>query len=193
MHNIYFALRHGQSKANVAGIILSHRRDGQDNEYTLTPEGERQVRQSVRVSKDRGELGSETLIVSSPFSRCRRSAEIAKDVLGVTSEIITDDRLRERWFGDFERMPTSNYENVWHDDGINPDHTTARVESARDVQERTLSLVRDLEHRYTEQTILLVSHGDALQILQTGLAAQSPALHRAMPHFEVAEVRKLES
>lgn len=50
---------------------------------------------------------------SSPFSRCKRTAEIAKEVLGIKDEILFDNRLKERWFGDFGRTHNSNYQKVW--------------------------------------------------------------------------------
>lgn len=191
MHNTYFVLRHGQSHANVSGIVLSHLEDGKKIDYTLTPTGEKQVSESVSRSKERSELDENIIIISSPFSRTMRTAEIAKEVLGVTSDIVVDERLRERWFGDWEKTDNSAYEKVWAEDKGNPSHTTANVESAEGVQQRVLALVSDLESQYSGETILLVSHGDALQILLTGLYKKSPALHRNIPHLETAEVRKV--
>lgn len=184
-------MRHGQSHANVAGIVLSHLEDGKKVEYTLTPVGEEQARGSAIKSKERGELDENTIIVSSPFSRAMRTAEIAKEVLGIPSDIVVDDRLRERWFGDWEKTDNSAYEKVWVEDKVNPHHTTANVESAFTVQQRVLSLVDDLEKQYNAKTILLVSHGDALQILLTGFYQQSPSTHRDLPHLETAEVRRV--
>jgi probable phosphoglycerate mutase len=191
MKNIYFVLRHGQSKANVAGIVLSHLEDGKKIDYTLTPDGEEQVRESVSKAKESGEIDENTIIISSPFSRTMRTAEIAKEVLGVTSDIVVDDRLRERWFGDWEKTSNAAYEKVWTEDKRNPSHTTANVESAHDVQKRTLELIDDLETQYNDKTILLVSHGDALQILLTGMQKLSPAVHRELPHLNTAEIRKI--
>ncbi len=191
LHNQYFALRHGQSKANAEGVIISDLKNGQLEEYTLTSEGENQVRVSAQMAKSSGMLDRDTIIISSPFSRCRRTAEIAKDILNVSSKIIFDERLRERWFGDWEQTSNAHYENVWTDDATNPEHGNANVESAVDVQKRTASLIHDLEKRYQGKNILLVSHGDALQIMQTGFAKQSPATHRALKHLETAEIRKL--
>ncbi|MHB1163025.1 MAG: histidine phosphatase family protein [Minisyncoccota bacterium] len=191
MRNSYFVLRHGESTANLAGIVLSRQEDGEKIDYTLTPEGEEQVRRSVTKSKESGELDANTIIITSPFSRTRRTAEIAKEVLGAERDIVVEERLRERWFGDWERSSNDAYEKVWAADKENPDHTIAHVESARDVQMRTMALIHDLENQYDGKTILLVSHGDALQLLLTGIEKQSPALHRNTPHLETAEIRKV--
>lgn len=191
LHNKYFVLRHGESKANVAKIILSHLADGVKEEYTLTQKGEQQVKDSVEKIKADGVLGSSTIIYSSSFSRAKRSAEIAKEVLGVYHEIIFDDRLRERNFGDFEKTHNSNYQKIWDEDMKDPKHTKNNVESAEEVQKRVVSLILDIEKQYTNKNVLLVSHGDALQILQTGFYKKSASTHRDVKHLEVAEIREL--
>ncbi len=190
LKNNYFVLRHGQSTANVAGIILSGLEDGKKEEYTLTKEGEEQVRTSVSKFKADGVLNENTVIYSSPFSRCKRTAEVAQEVLGVKNGIIFDDRLRERWFGDWEKTHNSNYQKTWDIDKHNPEHKEKNVESAADVQKRAVELVKEIENKYSEKNILLVSHGDTLQIMQTGFKKASPAIHRELEHLQVAEVRK---
>lgn len=191
LKNKYFALRHGESKANVAEIILSHLENGVKEEFTLTEYGEQQVRDSVEKIKSEGLLGKDTIIYSSPFSRCKRTAEIAKEILEVKDEIHFDNRLRERNFGDFEKTHNSNYQKVWDNDINDPEHKNNNVESAQEVQSRTLSLRGDLEAQYAGKKILLVSHGDALQILQTGFLKKSPKEHRNISHLHTAEIREL--
>ena len=40
-------------------------------------------------------------------------------------------------------------------------------------------------------TVLLVAHGDVLQIAQTAFARADPTQHRDLPHLETAAVREL--
>ncbi|MDO8560313.1 MAG: histidine phosphatase family protein [bacterium] len=192
LRNNYYVLRHGESKANIAGIIVSHPRDGSTATWSLTPIGEDQVRESVRTARARGWLDRDTIIYSSRFSRCRSSAEIAKEILATSGEIVFDNRLGERWFGDWEQTDHANYQKVWDHDKDHPEHSSANVESARGVQMRTTALIIDLEQKYRGKTILLVSHGDPLQILETGFRKISAAKHRQLPHLRTAEVKKLE-
>jgi len=191
LNNRYFALRHGQSKPNISQIILSHPEEGKKDEYTLTSEGENQVRNSLKKAKEQELLDSDTVIYSSPFSRCKKTAQIAKEVLGVKDKIIIDDRLQERWFGDWEKSHNSNYQKVWEKDRQNPKHQEEKVESAFDVLKRTISLIEDLEKKYTGKKIILVSHGDALQILQAGLLNKSPSVHREIESIDTAEIKEL--
>lgn len=189
--NHYFLLRHGESTPNIRGVILSRLEEGKKDEYTLTKNGEEQIRRSVQEAKERGSLKEDTIIFSSPFSRCKRTAEIAREVLATSTEIIFDDRLRERWFGDWEGTGNANYQKVWDDDISDPDHKHANVESTTEVMARVSHLIHDLEERYAGKNILVVSHGDALQILQTFFENKPSASHRSLPHLKVAEVRRV--
>jgi broad specificity phosphatase PhoE len=188
LQNKHFALRHGESKANIKEIILSDPEAGGSDEFTLTEKGEQQVREAIKKAKKDGLLDDKTVIYSSPLSRTWRTAEIAKEILGVPG-INMDDRLRERWFGNLEREHKDNYQKVWDKDKLDPGHKEDEVESAQEVQIRTLSLIKELEEKYKGRTILLVSHGDALQILHTGVHNKSASDHRDIPHLETAEVR----
>lgn len=189
--NTYYGLRHGKSLANEMNMILSDPNEGVKQTYTLVREGEKQVRISARNARTQDILGSNPIIYCSPFSRCVRSAEIAREELEVERDIIMDIRLRERWFGDWEKTHNSNYNEVWENDRVDPWHTFDNVESAVYVQKRVMDLIVDLEKKYDGEKILLVSHGDVLQILQTGLQGNSASLHRALTHFELGEIRKL--
>jgi broad specificity phosphatase PhoE len=191
MHNTYFVLRHGESMPNTRGVILSHLDEGKKEDHTLTAKGEEQVFASVRAAKEQGLLDENTIIYSSPFSRCKRTAEIAMEVLGVKTDIILDDRLRERWFGDWEGTSNGNYQKVWDKDITNADHKDAGVESTTEVVRRVAEFIDDLENTYSGQNILLVSHGDALQILQTFFESKPSSEHRGLPHMKVAEIRKV--
>jgi broad specificity phosphatase PhoE len=189
--NHYFILRHGESVPNTRGIILSDLNEGIKDDHTLTKHGEDQVAHSVEEAKGQELLDEGTIIYSSPFSRCKRTAEIAKSILGVKTDIIFDDRLRERWFGDWEGTGNENYQKVWDKDISDPDHKEANMESTTEVVQRVVSIIQDLEKIYSGKNILLVSHGDALQILQTFFQNRSSAEHRGLPHLKVAEVRKI--
>lgn len=188
----FFGARHGHSLANAGGKIVSSLENGVKPEYTLSSQGEGEVRESALRAKTSGLLDSDVIIVSSPFSRCRRTAEIIKEVLGYDGEIIFDERLRERGFGDHEMTSNENYAVVWRSDKNDPHHTESSVESAAAVQARTLELVKELDNRFPGKKIILVSHGDALQILETGMRGLSPAVHRDLEHLQTAEIRPLD-
>ncbi len=99
--------------------------------------------------------------------------------------------MRERYFGDWEQKHNRHYQDVWDEDINDPNHKNNNVESTAEVLDRTTSLIKDLEEKYSGKKILLVSHGDALQILQTGFEKVSSSCHRSLPHLNVAEIREL--
>jgi probable phosphoglycerate mutase len=191
LNNKYFVLRHGQSQPNILGIVLSDLEDGKKEEYTLTKEGEDQVKVSVKKAKESELLGSDTIIYSSPFSRTKKTAQIAKEILGIEADIIFDDRLRERWFGDWEKTDNTAYQKIWDKDKENPKHKEKNVESAKEVRGRVESLIADIEKNNQSRCILLVSHGDTLQIMQTAFLSICPSKHREVPHLHTADIREL--
>lgn len=190
LNNEYYVLRHGKSEANEKGIITSDPSEGKSS-YDLVKEGKNQVRDKVKNFLKQNHLSDKTIIISSEFKRALETANIAKEILG-SSHIIISPKLNERYFGKFDKTHNSNYEIVWNEDKTNPDHKTNDVESVNEVFSRTTSLIEDLEKKYSGQKIILVSHGDALQILQTFFERKNPAEHRYLNHLETAELRGLE-
>lgn len=194
--NRYLAMRHGQSRANVAGIIVSGIESDRLGDWGLTDLGREQVLAAMRACG----LPADTVICSSDFSRARQTAEIVRARLGAQPVVVTA-ALRERCFGDLEGTATGNYARVWAaDEAGTGDAGTgntgdgdagAGVEPAAAVLDRATALVADLERRYAGRDILLVSHGDTLQILQAGFLLMDPAAHRRLPHLGTAEIRAL--
>jgi glucosyl-3-phosphoglycerate phosphatase len=184
--NTYRVMRHGQSKANASGIIVSSIDRDRRGDFGLTELGREQVLAAARSC----ELPAGTVICSSDFARGRQTAEIIATGLGAAPAVIAP-ALRERYFGDFDGSPVSNYARVWAADqaGEGADHG---IEPAQAVFDRMAGFVADLERRYRGRDILLVSHGDPLQILQAGLAGIDPARHRGLPQLETAEIRRLQ-
>jgi broad specificity phosphatase PhoE len=187
LNNRYFAMRHGHSLANQQGVIVSHPENGRDN-YGLSELGRNQVRASLQQNN---QLDANSVVVTSDFKRARESAGIAFEVLACSVSICEESRLRERNFGELELATDDRYGEVWQQDEINPDSRFRGVESVNQVMARVTAVVADYENRYSAATILLVSHGDALQILQTAFARRDASSHRQLEHLNTAEIRQL--
>lgn len=67
----------------------------------LTKKGEEQAKSAAPLLKDKGIQ----LIVSSPLMRAHRTAEIIAKELGYAGEILTNDLLKERDFGEASGLP----------------------------------------------------------------------------------------
>jgi probable phosphoglycerate mutase len=183
--NRYSAMRHGQSKANAAGIIVSRIETDQGGDYGLTDAGRDQALTAAQASG----LPADTLICSSDFARARQTAELVRACLGA-GDVLVAGELRERSFGRWEGTPAANYQQVWAADQAGPAPADG-VAPAAAVLARAAALVAALEARYAGREVLLVSHGDTLQILQAGFAGVDPARHRQLPHLATAEIRRL--
>lgn len=188
--NKYFAQRHGKSHANEEGIIVSSAAQGVPG-FGLTDEGREQARRAALAAKEGGILDESVLIVSSDFLRARETAEITAAALGARDAVVLSDRLRERFFGELDGQSNEHYEKVWAFDLEDHLHERFGSESVASVLARTLSLIQELESRHEGRDILLVSHGDTLQILQTHFEAVRPSLHRSLPHLGTGEIRPL--
>jgi probable phosphoglycerate mutase len=195
--NTYHVMRHGESKANQAGVIVSRIETDRGGDWGLSDLGRRQAAAAARASG----LPTGTVICSSDFSRARETAEIVRAHLGAP-EVTVTAALRERSFGDLEGTPVAGYARVWtadeanagHSEDGHPEHGHPQhgVEPAGAVLDRATAFVAGLERRHSGQDILLVSHGDTLQILQAGFLRMDPARHRALPHLGTAEIRRLD-
>ena len=184
--NRFSVMRHGQSKANAAGLIVSRIENDRRGDYGLSELGRQQALAAAR----RCGLPTDTLICSSDLSRARQTAEIVRAHLGATDVVVTE-ALRERCFGEWEGSAAGNYARVWAADETNPNGADGNVESAAAVLDRTTALIEDLERGYSGRDILLVSHGDPLQILQAGFLRIDPSRHRSLTALETAEIRRL--
>ena len=189
LRNEYYALRHGWSKANEAGIIVSRIDSGARLEYGLHATGREQA--SAAGDAFKAIVGERPVaILSSDFSRTFETAKLV--AAAVNADVEAEPALRERDFGDFELGPNTAYEAVWEQDAIDASHTAWGVEAAAVVLERAAGAVQRVETKHEGHAVLLVSHGDCLQILQTAFAGVDVSAHRSLPHLETCELRRLE-
>lgn len=189
LKNIYVLMRHGRSIANEEGIIISDPKKGISG-YGLSTTGKEEVLRASKEAKETNTLDSSVVIWSSDFARARETAEIVANTLEAKAPTLTS-QLRERFFGEWDGKENSNYEKIWSDDEQDSNHRVSGVESVSDVLDRATALVEKLERTYADKTILLVSHGDTLQILQTAFAHTEPSAHREINHMHTAEIRSL--
>jgi glucosyl-3-phosphoglycerate phosphatase len=186
LKNNYFIMRHGESTANTKKLIVSNPEKGMI-EYGLTENGRNQVIESIQ---EFSELDSYTIIYSSDFLRTKQTSEIARLILNSNSLILTE-KLRERFFGSYDMTGNENYEKVWAEDLNDPDQKNNNVESVNEVLSRMFSQIIEIDPEYEGKNILIVSHGDPLQILLTKFNGIGTSEHRNIKHLEPAEIRRL--
>jgi probable phosphoglycerate mutase len=178
-NNKYFGLRHAQSVANLTRKTVGDPGIGLSN-FGVTELGRQQA---VLVAENNREIfkQGEWEIYCSDFLRTKETAEIVCDQLGWDfAQVIFDLRLRERFFGDYEGQNNFKYEEFALPDLDSPDWRDKNVESAGAVLERTSELIAEIEQKFSGKNVLLVSHGDVLQILECGFKRVSPGRHFLM-------------
>lgn len=191
LRNTYYALRHGTSEANERGVVVSHPENGIPA-WGLSLAGAAACRE--RFVRGRTPFPAlepaTTVVLSSDFRRAVETAAILCAQIGL-APFALDIALRERHFGRLELGPVSGYDEVWERDAGGPDHGHAGAESTEWVARRMAGVVERQERRHAGRTIVLVSHGDPLQILETVLLGLPSHRHRERPHLANAELRRL--
>lgn len=181
-------LRHGESTANVEGLIVSVPGPRALTEVGLTPLGRAQAREAADVGAAQG-LGPGTVVVSSDFARALQTAEEFAGGLGTAAPSL-DQRLRERSFGRHDEGPASAYDQVWEIDRGRGAHGH-EVEQVSAVAARVLEVLREADEIARTAPVVLVAHGDVLQIALAIGAGMDPHDHRDVPHLANAELREL--
>lgn len=190
LSNEFCILRHGQSMANVQHLISSHP-DVAPFKHGLSPIGRQQAEaagQAVLQYYKNGNYDGLT-ILSSDYLRANETATIVGVATGVP--VTVETALRERWFGEWDGGSDVHYPDVWNDDALDPYHTNRGVESVMAVMDRTTTCVLQWNQRLTNHLILLVAHGDVLQITQTAFSKMDGSQHRTLDHLDTATLRPL--
>lgn len=188
--NTYYAIRHGTSVANERGVIVSQPQNAIAG-WGLSAAGVVECRE--RFAADRLPLAgaaADVLVVSSDFRRATETAAILCAVRGLTPHE-TDTGLRERSFGALELGPAEHYREVWERDCTGHEPVIPGVESTGSVAARMLAVIARIERSQQHRTVVLISHGDPLQILETVLAGAPSHTHRERRHWANAEARRL--
>lgn len=160
-----FYLRHGQSAANLAGLMC-----GRNCDSPLTDLGREQAHLAARIL---GRVSVIKSICASPQSRAQETAQIVTAVLSVP--IITIDELAEWDVGSWDHQPFASVReeflgNVDPPGGETRSALVRRVETA-------------LKHcAEVSQPTLLVSHGGVWMAVQQILELKPARSENAIPY-----------
>jgi len=168
-------VRHGESQGNVAAT-LAHQSgahvinvSARDADVELSATGREQALALGRLLRGFPEDGR-AAVWSSPYLRARQTAELAVHTGGWKTEVLLDERLRDRELGILDmltsagveaRLPQEAERRRWLGKFY---YRPPGGESWADVVLRLRSLIADLDRLYAGQRVLLVSH-DAVILL----------------------------
>jgi probable phosphoglycerate mutase len=184
-------MRHGESEANVLGILVGDPRRGREG-FGLTDLGRRQAVEAAAVfKKSHSSLLDGTEIVASDFRRVRETAELMAEGLGNFVSVSLSKGLRERSFGELEgkdyRTMAALLETVGSEELI----SRYGCEPLEVAQNRVVGVIRDLEEKYHNRTLILVSHADPIQLLMTAFAGLEVSEYERIIALDYAEIAEL--
>jgi broad specificity phosphatase PhoE len=162
-------VRHGESKGNVARDAAEANGDAvidialRDMDVPLSERGEAQAEALGRWLAHSGHPVP-TVILTSPYVRAARTAEIIHERARLQGVCVLDERLREREFGVLDRLTHAGVELRYPDQA----ESRARVgkfyyrppggESWCDVALRVRSVIESVSREYGGTDVLVVAH-----------------------------------
>ena len=189
--NRYFAMRHGESEANVLGVAVGDPHRGVEG-FGLTERGRRQAVEAAEAFKElHTHLINETEIIASDFRRTRETAELLARVLGDSVPVQLREGLRERAFGELEGKDHRTMAALLRTEGIEALISRYGCERAKSVQTRVVKVIQHIEKEKQGKTLVLVSHADPIQILMSAFAVLDLSEHNKIAPLDYAEIAEL--
>ncbi|MBU1028989.1 class I tRNA ligase family protein, partial [Patescibacteria group bacterium] len=178
--NTFFFQRHGESTHNQTSTLTSQ---DLSDKYQLTEKGLKQVEIDARRYK---EIGLDAIYASDLY-RTKQTAEIIAKTCGLT--VVYDERLREVNVGELVDQSEASYFALFSnaDERLNK-RPAGGGESMRDVRLRMVAALKDINSKHAGQKVLIVSHGDSMYALKTGLLGYSDEQTAERYHEEYIEV-----
>ncbi len=177
--NTYYITRHGEAENNTKRVISSVA----ENSHHLTEKGKKQAEEIGIWLKDK----KIDLVFVSPFIRTRETADIIGKILAFDpSKIIIEPRIHELNAGVWNGKPFDHFvKNFAHADRFIK--TPEGGENYADIKKRMGDVLYDLEKKYKDKNILIISHDTPLFLLTAVVQGldrkQSIALRGARDHY----------
>lgn len=144
---ILYIVRHGKTLWNELGLLQGK------TDIDLSEFGKKQA----LLIKNK--IDKIDVCISSPLKRAIDTASIIYN-----GDIIIDDRIIERGFGNLEGKEVINLKlKPYWDYKMNKSDNN--VESVQDLFKRCKSFIDDLKNKYSNKTVLVVSHGATVRAL----------------------------
>ena len=160
-NNKYFILRHGEAISNKKEVISCW---PEKFHNPLTLKGRRQVKDGIK--KLISLLGDKKIdfIFSSDILRAKQSAEIAGKMLKVNLKY--DKRLREYNVGVFNGKSIKYFRDFFPVGEKRIKNKPTKGETYIDIEKRVSNFLEEIEQKYSNKNILIVSHQVPLVFLE---------------------------
>ncbi len=166
-------LRHGQTDWNVAGRLQG------TSDIPLNRTGLAQAQAAAQAI----DPSQWDVLLSSPLSRARETAQRIADLHGV-HQLTIDDRFLERAFGEAEGLSYEEWKRL-HDPSVG----VAGGENLEQLESRAVALLAAIASEYSGKRVLAVSHGALIRKLVR--VASNKELPREGERFANTSLTKL--
>lgn len=164
--NKYFLMRHGEAQSNVGNFTSSSYKD----KVHLTEKGKGQIAESSAKLKDE----KIDMIFASDFMRTKETAILLAKQIGFSEDnIIFDKRLREIDTGDFAGKANGEYHAYFSSIEEKFVKSAPNGESLQDLKKRVMEFMYEIEEKYKDKKIVIVTHEYAVWMLWTGMMGWS--------------------
>ena len=147
-----YVIRHGQTDWNVKEKCQGR------TDIELNNTGIKQA-QNAKEQLKKYKIG---LIICSPLKRTRKTAEIINET--INSEIIIDERIIERGYGNLEGKTDEEWKEIIGDNVsivnyYNLNWNKQNIEPIQDICKRVWEVLDEIKEKYNDKNVLLVTHG----------------------------------
>jgi len=157
LFNNYFILRHGEAVSNKEDFVSCW---PEKIKNPLTSKGKKQIQKIIL------ELKKEkiNLIFSSDVLRAKQTAQMTAKELGL--KVSFDKRLREINVGIFNGESIKEWNSYFVTRAEKFTKRAPGAENRRDIKKRMMDFIKDIDKKYKNKTILIISHENPLIVLQ---------------------------
>lgn len=152
-----YVIRHGETDWNIQARMQGH------TDIPLNTTGQKQAQIAAKELKN---LHFD-LIISSPLSRAIDTAKYIN--ASKNTQIITDERIIERSFGDLEGKTNSIFSELGFSIQELLDYSTNydkyNIETVKDLFTRIELFINDIKEKYPNKTILISTHNGIAQVM----------------------------
>ncbi len=155
-NNQYFVCRHGEAENNVLGIDTC--KPESELKYGLTENGKSVAQKNVQNFSDFD------LIITSPFRRTKETAAIF--AAASNCDMIEDERLKEFDCGIFDMQKYEKTDAfIKENEHKGENFQFPEGESLHEIKTRLQNFFQDVNQKYKNKKILIVSHGSPIECI----------------------------
>ena len=159
MNNTYFILRHGETSYQLKKEEIVYPWP-EPSPILLTEKGKKQI-ENVAEKLESEKID---LIFSSDIPRAKETAEIISKKIRIKP--IFDPRIREIDMGIYKGKPAKEYEKDFSDRKRKFFDQPLNGESRQDCKKRMMNFLEEIDKKYRNKNILIISHRTPLYLLE---------------------------